>query len=124
MVSRSNRNISNFDELKPILIKRGFEIINPGDFTVRQQAVIFNSASHVIGIHGAGLANIFFSQASKSSLLDIAPATLLHSHYYWLASVCGIKYDILVGGSNPNVYGDFKVELKDFENKIESFLAS
>ena len=61
-IDRSNRKISNFHKIEPILEKYNIEIIDPADLSVSNQAKIFNSASHLIGIHGAGMTNfIVFS---------------------------------------------------------------
>ena len=54
------RKISNEQELVPILRKYGFEIIHAENLTFKDQVVLFNTASVIAGLHGAGLTNMLF----------------------------------------------------------------
>ena len=56
------RSISNEQEVKKFLLNKGFEIIKLGDLNFKEQVEIFNSAEIIIGLHGAGFANIVFAQ--------------------------------------------------------------
>ncbi len=61
-VSRKNQSrYSKIDEkIEKILIKAGFFILRPEEFTLQQQVYFFNNSKLVIGNHGAGLANLVF----------------------------------------------------------------
>ena len=64
-ISRSGarfRRIVNEHELIPILEKHGFTILNMEDLSFREQVRMCSSASHMIGMHGAGLTNAIFCQ--------------------------------------------------------------
>jgi hypothetical protein len=49
----------------------GYEIIDPGSNlrTIREQAELFNSASHIVGMPGAGLVNSCFSNSNAKVLI-------------------------------------------------------
>ena len=56
----SERRIINEDELRTFLIKRNFKFIKLNEISFRNQVNIFNNAEIIIGLHGAGFANISF----------------------------------------------------------------
>jgi capsular polysaccharide biosynthesis protein len=53
----------------------GFQIIDPGNFTIGEQITLFSQASIIVGIHGAGMANIMWSNRG-STVIEI-----FHDHY-------------------------------------------
>lgn len=123
-VDRDNRRISNFDPIRTILEEYRFEVVNPGSLTMLEQAKIFNSASHVVGIHGAGLANLVFCQSETTKVLEITPSVLIHTHYYWMCASLSIRFDILMANSNKGVYDDFEVDTKTFGDKLEKLVST
>ena len=54
------RLIINENEVKSFLINKGFESIILGNFHFSDQIKIFNNAEIIIGLHGAGFANMCF----------------------------------------------------------------
>ena len=54
------RKITNINEVKNILIKNGFKIVTPEEYSFTQQIIFFNKAKIIAGIHGAAFANIIF----------------------------------------------------------------
>ena len=50
--------IQNFDEIYPILVSRGFEVIYPEDHTFVEQIEMFKNAQIVMGTSGSALTNI------------------------------------------------------------------
>lgn len=66
-ISRANkehRQLSNEAELITLLEQKGYFILNPENYTVDEQIVIFQHAKIVVALLGAGLANIAFCQPS------------------------------------------------------------
>src|SRR4029077_17824980 len=49
------RRIINEAEVEAIVSRRGYEIVVAGEITAREQMRVFGEASHVVGVHGAGL---------------------------------------------------------------------
>jgi hypothetical protein len=54
-----------------ILERAGFTIIELSTLEPEEQIVLFQGATHVAGIHGAGLMNIIFSQKGRCSVTEI-----------------------------------------------------
>ena len=76
--SKSNhrhlRKIINEDEVKDFLIKKGFSIITLSNLSFNQQVNLFSNASQIVGLHGAGFANLTFCNP-KTFVLEIKPET-------------------------------------------------
>lgn len=78
LISRADatcRRIVNESEIAAMLAPHGFETIIPGRLSFAEQIAAFRDATHVIGPHGAGLANILFC-APGTHVLEV-----LHPHY-------------------------------------------
>lgn len=67
-VINKERYIVNDEEVKLFLIKRGYSIIKLSDLSFASQVSLFNSASSIIGLHGAGFANLAFCKAGTNVL--------------------------------------------------------
>jgi hypothetical protein len=122
-VTRSDtkkRRVTNEAELIPILEKRGFEIVAPGLLSLREQAALFASASHVVGPHGAGLTNILFS-APRTRVLEIFPSNKVKNTYFLQAKSLGQSYRAFVGGKG-NAREWFSVDVAAFANALDDLL--
>ena len=56
------RTIKNEDEVKNYLSGIGFENVRLGEYSFKDQISIFENAETIVGLHGAGFANIVFSK--------------------------------------------------------------
>ena len=76
--SKSNhshlRKIINEKEVKEFLVNEGFSIIALSDLSFKDQINLFQNASHIVGLHGAGFANLTFCN-SGTKILELKPAT-------------------------------------------------
>ena len=74
--SKSNhshlRRIINEIEVQEFLIKKGFSIISLSDLSFEDQINLFKNATDVVGLHGAGFANIIFCK-SNTKILELKP---------------------------------------------------
>ena len=68
------RTIDNEEEVKSYLSSMGFEIIRLSDYSFKDQVSIFNSAEIIIGLHGAGFANIVFAQ-KNTKIIELKSKT-------------------------------------------------
>ena len=68
------RSIINEDEVKKYLLNEGFKILRLGDYSFKEQVSIFNSADIIIGLHGAGFANIVFAK-KNSKVIELKNKT-------------------------------------------------
>lgn len=119
----TTRHIINFDAIEPILKKLGVSVIDPGSMNVREQAELYNSATHVIGIHGAGMANVVFCNHEKVKVLELCSNNRIGTQYYWLCTALGINWDMMLGGQARNDQS-FELNPKEFEARLAQFLAS
>lgn len=117
------RHITNWDAIEKVLHVHEVEVVDPGKMDVRQQAILFNSASHVIGIHGAGMTNLAFCNHSKAKVLELCSNNRIGTQYYWLCQALGIEWDMMLGGTAE---ADQSFELNPilFEERLSAFLAN
>lgn len=120
-VSRGNkkngRNLSNeavfFDRLlKPV----GFERVTMDGMTVKEQADIFFSATHIIAPHGAALSNLIFANA-HAKVLEIFGKSYVNPCMFQIANQLHVKhYHIICEELNDRgTLSDFYVDM----NKID-----
>jgi capsular polysaccharide biosynthesis protein len=62
------RTVVNRADLLALLDRHGFETLDPGTLPVSRQAELFGEASHVLGLHGAALANLMHCRAGTRVL--------------------------------------------------------
>lgn len=98
--ARYGRNISNLVEVEAVTKAHGFETVYAEDLAFSEQVRMFAEASSVVAIHGAGLTNCLFSDASRLRCLEIQTESYLNPHYYWLLQMLGAeRYDAIVGSA-------------------------
>jgi capsular polysaccharide biosynthesis protein len=94
----ANRKIINDTALKSMLKSKGFTPVNLETLTVRQQAELFNTASVVLGTHGAGLGNIAFCNAGTHVIElfrdHIAPC------FWTISELTGLKHSVFYCGEH------------------------
>jgi capsular polysaccharide biosynthesis protein len=89
---KSRRKIVNEDQLIKILLKYNFKIYFMEDLKFIDQISICNSATVLIGLHGAGLTNSIWMK-KNSTLLEIRPKNVLNLNcYFAIANILKLKY--------------------------------
>jgi hypothetical protein len=63
------RTIHNERDVQDLLSARGFVTLRPEQLSIRDQVTLFARASIIVGMHGAGLANVLF--APKARLVEL-----------------------------------------------------
>jgi hypothetical protein len=117
---RRGRYLINEDQVIRLLEQYTFEAVDTDAMALRDQIELFASARYVVGIHGAGLANLGLRQGPVA-LLEIFPANYIHPHYAWLAQALGFGYSAVVGSSLVN--GSFYLDLPSLETTLISMLS-
>ena len=102
------RRMRNEDQLITLLEKSGYEIHTLSDLTIRKQAALFASATHLIAAHGAALANLVFCQPG-TQVLELFSENYQYDHYEDLASTCHLHYQKHI---SPNKNNDPKLTLE------------
>ena len=125
-ISRANsyrRRVINESEITEVLQKYDYEIIYIDDISVTEQIKIFSQAKKIIGISGAGLANIFFAPAN-CKLLEIFPHGWYDPFFRVQAKMLGIDYNYIIGqefGKGDPQKRDILLDKGEFEKALEVF---
>ena len=122
--SKSNhrhlRKIINEEEIKKFLKNEGFSIICLSDYSFEDQVSLFSNAEKIVGLHGAGFANLTFCNP-ETFALELKP-TSAGNVIRNLAKKIDLNYqDISIDpleNSNNNQQGLIKIPLNLLEKKI------
>lgn len=102
---KGKRGLLNEQEVERELLRRGFEPFEPAGQTDLHLKLA--DVSHIVGVHGAALANLVFCQPG-TRVLELLPSDTPWPYYYSLCSSGGMPYGVIVGKS-----------LKERRSKIE-----
>ncbi|WP_276372042.1 glycosyltransferase family 61 protein [Chryseolinea sp. H1M3-3] len=124
-----NRKVINESELIEMLKEYDFEIHYLSGLSVVEQADIFNSASLVVGAHGAGLSNLVFCEPG-TKVLEFFPDRYVRHLFYDLANKRGAEYHYLLcaseGTANNSSDGQklsLIADVKAIQRKIETLIS-
>ena len=117
------RRLINMSDIAPILAQHGFETIFAEDLPYLEQAQLFAEASHVVGLHGAGLTNLLFCDLSRTRVLEITSKGLMNPHFYWMTKVIGIEYYDVLSGSDFDINWNYSINPERFGERIKHLLA-
>ncbi len=121
------RSITNEEKVKQFLLQDGFKVIKLGDLHFKDQVLTFNNADIIVGLHGAGFANLAFcqsntkiielqSQAAGKAIENLAIKNKLF--YKPLRCERISKFD------HPNQFGHIKIPIKKLEEFIKDSYGS
>ena len=112
------RPLENRDEVLAVMVEHGFRIYDPSDHD--DQPADFAAASAVVGAHGAGLANLVFSQPG-TPVLELVPTDQIHPYYFTLAQAAGLDHAFLpCRSAEERPPGDFSPSPYPFRVDIDS----
>ncbi len=123
---RGRRILKNESEIRDLLIEYGFEMIEDIYRTVDEQIDLFNSASVILGVHGAGLANLVWCQP-KTKLIELFYSGYTKRGFYYLTKVLNLEYACLFDKSNAqdnfvNQYCDLEIDPILLRNLLDKVL--
>ena len=96
------RKVENEQELYPVLKKYGFQIIYFEDYSLSDQISICKNAKVLMGLHGAGLANLaFLSPGGK--IIEIRPDNVYHMYtcFFTLCQYFDCEYNYILCDYSP-----------------------
>jgi hypothetical protein len=114
------RALVNEDELIDGLRQRGFHVFEAKWSNHAEQVARFSAASVVVGVHGAGLANMVWMRPG-AHLLEIVPSTRRKTTYLNIAAELDLGYDYVLG-SDEGPRESFTVDCKAFFAKLDPML--
>jgi hypothetical protein len=100
------RRVLNEAALAPVLSEYGFETVELSRLSLDAQAALFGEASHVAGVHGAGLTNLLFARPG-TKVLEILPPLCAAVSYWVLAGALDQPYWALVAEDPEGVRPDY-----------------
>ena len=121
-ISRSDaagRRILNDDAFFQELRKFGYHFLTLSGLSIFDQISIFSRATHIVGMHGAGLYHIVFCPKG-ATLIEIFPSSYGTSAFFELATSMGTKY---YSYQCNNVISNSRKQLDDVIIDISDFLA-
>lgn len=116
----SLRYIINLDEVENILSKFGFESFTMSNLNFSDQVAMFYNANEIIGLHGAGFANIIFCK-QKSKIIEMRSNTTGDVIKNLAINNNLNYYDISVKPKTINLNnqaGDIEIDLNILKNKL------
>lgn len=91
----SRRKVLNESEIEQALASQGFEAVCLEDYTFAQQLALCASAEILIGLHGAGLANMVF-QPVGARIIELRKFDNNENIFFSeLAQAAGLRYQLL-----------------------------
>jgi hypothetical protein len=123
LISRADadsRRIRNRRRLEERLEPLGFSSYVLSELDFSEQITLFENAEVVLGVHGAGLANVLFSDDLK--LLEIRPSSKTRWHdFYVMAEQLGFSYEYHEVVCQEGE--DLVVDVDELEDTVERLLA-
>ena len=116
------RTLRNIDEITQIAKEKGFDIIEPANYTSEEQLYLFSNAKYVVGIHGAGLTSVIFSKNPALRILEILPGKeLTPGHYKSIATYFNYDYRS-IEGDGLDIDGNFSISKEAFAGSLNNML--
>lgn len=119
------RRVYNQDALQDVLDSYGFETIFSEELSEVEQFLIFNSANIVVSPHGAGLANLNFSESSAKVIVFEYKKGVSEMKNLSLAlgmDVCVIECEQRPNHNKENRLFDLLVDIEEFEVALRKFV--
>lgn len=116
----NKRRIANFDEIKPILEKYNFAVIDFEDFSLKDNINRAHNCQVIGGVHGAGLTNMIFMN-KKSKVIEIrSDGDDTNNCFFSLAS--DMEHDYFYFLANPTSNNFYETDLHVDPVLFENFL--
>jgi capsular polysaccharide biosynthesis protein len=94
------RRVNNSEDVSKILNRHGFVTVILEELPFLEQVALFSSARQIVGLNGAGLANIIFSSPG-CKVLEIFRPDFIASYFWDLCASLGHEYYALVSNDTP-----------------------
>lgn len=126
LARRKSREVSNANEIAPVLARYGFTTIYPEDLTAADQFRLFHEVEVMLAVHGAGLAPLIYRgpDSALSTLVEIMPCGHMTPNFRDMAAQVGVAWTGVRGRPKPEYlreiarmrsYGFVKYSLDPFE---------
>ena len=119
------RKIANYAEVKEIINRNGFKIVEFEELSFKEQLIISNNAEVIAGIHGAGLSHMFYSKNIKKLIEIRVSDDDKNNCFYSMASSLNIDYYYFKCECEGNPYhSDYILNPEKLDIFLKSLLAN
>ena len=108
------RRLINEDALKAKLTPKNFQFKTLSGLSIDKQISLFNNSSTIIGIHGAGMANLIFCK-EETNLIEIFDDEYVNVHFWFYAQLFKLHYTPVIGKS---IYPESKSKSRNNDNDV------
>ncbi len=122
---KPQRTIANEDDVKKELVKNNFTPVKLHNISFKEQVNLFYNAKCVVGLHGAGFANLVFCKPG-TKVVELRSPTSGDSIKN-ISKKNNLNYDPIIVDSKqiykidfPNQQGSHQIPIKELIKKIES----
>lgn len=122
--ARYGRNVRNAAAVIDLVRAYGFDVVYAEDLSFADQVMLFSEVEFFIGIHGAGLANLMFSDVQRLRCLEIHTSSYPVPCYYWLLQNLGAQYYDCMFAGELDRGNEFDVDTAVLKGKIERLTGS
>jgi Glycosyltransferase 61 len=91
----TTRDMTNLPAVERVLRAEGWEVIDPGKLSFREQIETFRKARVVAGVHGAGMSNLLWAPAG-TRVIELMPDTFRNGCYEAISRVIGHRHEVLL----------------------------
>ncbi|MGO3517618.1 MAG: glycosyltransferase family 61 protein [Acetobacter cibinongensis] len=98
--TQSARRVVNAADCQKILQQKGFISVDPAHLTFLEQVRLFKNAVCVVGVMGAGMANMAFCPSGCKTVV-LAPATMPDTFFSFIAGLRRLNYTEIRGPMTP-----------------------
>ncbi len=111
-----DRTPSNLEEIEVLLSDLGFEILYLESLSLQEQIVLFQHAEFVVGLHGAGLANLSWSK-KLNGVLEIKKSAQPNC-FQDISEYVGAKYSSIASPASSR----WEVDCNSLKSQLEVLL--
>jgi hypothetical protein len=118
------RRLVNESEIIALCAAHGFEVMQPESLPIAEQAALFANAEAIIGVKGAAMTNVLFSEA-HCTLMALSPGDFIDPFFWDIASTRDIAYGEVFGelrSERAAGLNDFCVEPSAVDAMIQAML--
>ena len=120
----SYRRIKNIKKVLSVLSEYGFEFVDIGSLTLREQIDIVNNASVIVSQGGAGITNMIFANRDANFIGLIGPAKNQHLFWETFLNVMKLQNSFIIGKhvgkkSRIQVHSDFVIPIKELRTTLQ-----
>ena len=111
----------NNDQIKKILLKKGFKAIKVGKYNFVNQITLFSNADIIIGPHGAAFTNLIFCKPN-TKVIEIKPINR-PNNYKTISKINNLKYKQIITSLIPvkkRINGDMYLNPKKLKNLLSN----